>query len=153
MFLGGLWHGASWNFALWGVLHGILLLAERPLRGWLSPESATRWYGPLGAALTFLGFTLCFVPFRTPDMPAAWALTQSLVGADGGASQAVEHAAGAMGVLGVMLVVQWLGRDRKISESFERLHPLLRVALIAGAAASIPWFSTGETRAFIYFQF
>ena len=29
MFLGGLWHGASWNFALWGVLHGVYLAIER----------------------------------------------------------------------------------------------------------------------------
>lgn len=29
MFLGGLWHGASWNFALWGVLHGLYLAVER----------------------------------------------------------------------------------------------------------------------------
>ena len=29
MLLGGLWHGASWNFVLWGALHGVLLSAER----------------------------------------------------------------------------------------------------------------------------
>src|SRR5690606_5593996 len=29
MFLGGLWHGASWNFAIWGVLHGVYLSIER----------------------------------------------------------------------------------------------------------------------------
>jgi len=29
MFLGGLWHGASWNFAIWGVLHGVYLAIER----------------------------------------------------------------------------------------------------------------------------
>ena len=29
MFLGGLWHGASWNFAVWGILHGVYLAVER----------------------------------------------------------------------------------------------------------------------------
>ncbi|MFL2947248.1 MAG: MBOAT family O-acyltransferase [Candidatus Poseidoniales archaeon] len=29
MLLGGLWHGASWNFVLWGAMHGVLLLAHR----------------------------------------------------------------------------------------------------------------------------
>ena len=33
MLLGGLWHGASWNFVLWGAVHGILLLAHRFLSG------------------------------------------------------------------------------------------------------------------------
>ncbi|MBT3441186.1 MAG: MBOAT family protein [Euryarchaeota archaeon] len=31
MILGGLWHGASWNFVLWGVIHGLLLLFHRAL--------------------------------------------------------------------------------------------------------------------------
>ena len=31
MLLGGLWHGASWNFVLWGLLHGLLLIAHRYL--------------------------------------------------------------------------------------------------------------------------
>jgi len=30
MFLGGLWHGAAWSFAIWGVWHGLALMAERP---------------------------------------------------------------------------------------------------------------------------
>ena len=29
MVLGGLWHGASWNFVLWGALHGVFLIGER----------------------------------------------------------------------------------------------------------------------------
>ena len=33
MVLGGLWHGASWNFVVWGGLHGIYLVVERGLRG------------------------------------------------------------------------------------------------------------------------
>ena len=33
MLLGGLWHGASWNFVIWGGYHGALLAVERALRG------------------------------------------------------------------------------------------------------------------------
>jgi len=33
MILGGLWHGASWNFVLWGLLHGLLLIAHRNISG------------------------------------------------------------------------------------------------------------------------
>jgi len=31
MLLGGLWHGASWNFVIWGGYHGALLSTERAL--------------------------------------------------------------------------------------------------------------------------
>ena len=32
MFIAGLWHGASWNFVLWGLFHGISLTAERGMK-------------------------------------------------------------------------------------------------------------------------
>jgi len=31
MFLGGLWHGASWNFVIWGILHGVYLAIHKIL--------------------------------------------------------------------------------------------------------------------------
>ncbi len=34
MFLGGLWHGASWNFAVWGMLHGIYLAVHKWIMSW-----------------------------------------------------------------------------------------------------------------------
>jgi alginate O-acetyltransferase complex protein AlgI len=67
MLLGGLWHGASWNFVLWGALHGTALATHRilsELRGGrpLLP-------GPLAVVVTFLFVLLCWVPFRSPDWP------------------------------------------------------------------------------------
>ena len=45
--LSGFWHGASWNFVLWGLYHGLLLVVTRMLgRALRLPE---RWPGPLGA--------------------------------------------------------------------------------------------------------
>ncbi len=68
MLLGGLWHGASWNFVLWGAGHGALLGFERAV-------GVDRLYGRLPAALrtgiAFLLASLLWVPFRTADLPAA----------------------------------------------------------------------------------
>jgi len=67
MLLGGLWHGASWNFVLWGGIHGLLLAIERRV-------GVERLYGRLpGAlrtALIFLVATLAWVPFRAADFAA-----------------------------------------------------------------------------------
>jgi D-alanyl-lipoteichoic acid acyltransferase DltB (MBOAT superfamily) len=52
MLLGGLWHGASWNFALWGLWHGLGLAVERRF-------GAARPRGPDGSALT-LQRSLCW---------------------------------------------------------------------------------------------
>jgi D-alanyl-lipoteichoic acid acyltransferase DltB (MBOAT superfamily) len=43
MLLGGLWHGAAWNFVLWGAFHGLLLIAYRPFLG---PLTASATGGP-----------------------------------------------------------------------------------------------------------
>ena len=52
--LSGFWHGASWNFVLWGLYHGLLLVITRTLGGALRlPE---RWPGPL--ALVQIALTL-----------------------------------------------------------------------------------------------
>ena len=67
MFLGGLWHGASWNFVLWGMLHGVALalhkgwmqLAGRP-KGWQS-RGLRRW---LGVVVTFHFVCFCWIFFR-----------------------------------------------------------------------------------------
>ena len=69
MLLGGLWHGASWNFVVWGAFHGLLLAAERA-RG---KEAA--WGGvPDGVrmASTFVLVLISWVFFRAVDLTTAW---------------------------------------------------------------------------------
>lgn len=68
MLLGGLWHGAAWNFVAWGALHGLLLAGER-LRGKSSlygalPEAAR-------IAVTFMIVLVTWVFFRAPDLGSA----------------------------------------------------------------------------------
>lgn len=65
MLLGGLWHGAAWNFAVWGALHGVLLASER-LRG-KSPLYAGL-PGPLRVAATFTIVLITWVFFRANDL-------------------------------------------------------------------------------------
>jgi D-alanyl-lipoteichoic acid acyltransferase DltB (MBOAT superfamily) len=68
MLLGGLWHGASWNFLIWGGYHGLLLSIERPFRG--SQTADLRWslfYIPK-ALLTFGLVTIGWVFFRAADL-------------------------------------------------------------------------------------
>ncbi len=68
MLLGGLWHGAAWNFVVWGGLHGAWLAAERA-------AGKRSLYGGLPrvarVALTFGGVLVTWVFFRAPDLPAA----------------------------------------------------------------------------------
>jgi alginate O-acetyltransferase complex protein AlgI len=57
MLLGGVWHGASWNFAIWGAYHGALLSLERAM-------PVSRLWRPLGVLLTFVLVCVGWVFFR-----------------------------------------------------------------------------------------
>ena len=65
MLLGGLWHGASWNFVLWGGLHGSALAGHRLLRERLGDRF--RVPRPIAVVGTFFFVMLAWVPFRSPD--------------------------------------------------------------------------------------
>ena len=68
MLLGGLWHGAKWNFLAWGAFHGLLLIYER----WRGKTSLySRLPRALRVALTFVLVLFSWVLFRADDLPAA----------------------------------------------------------------------------------
>jgi alginate O-acetyltransferase complex protein AlgI len=69
MLLGGLWHGASWNFVVWGGIHGGWLAFERSL-GKNNIYSKLPKFARIG--LTFLIVLLSWVFFRTADLPTAF---------------------------------------------------------------------------------
>jgi alginate O-acetyltransferase complex protein AlgI len=68
MLLGGLWHGASWNFVIWGGVHGSFLAFER-----MQGKTAPYWKLPAPArvAITFVVVLITWVFFRAADLPAA----------------------------------------------------------------------------------
>jgi D-alanyl-lipoteichoic acid acyltransferase DltB (MBOAT superfamily) len=79
MLLGGLWHGAGWNFAVWGGLHGLLLMAERMLSGRavVADERLRLGHAPR-VFLIFHIVCLIWVPFRAPTLAAAVAIWKAL---------------------------------------------------------------------------
>jgi alginate O-acetyltransferase complex protein AlgI len=88
MLLGGLWHGAAWQFVLWGGLHGLFLTAHHAYRSRFPALPA-----PLAQTLTLLAVVLAWVPFRAADLPAAWTMLRGLIGLNGGTlPQMVVHA-------------------------------------------------------------
>ncbi len=78
MLLGGLWHGPTWNFVIWGAWHGGLLALERA-------TGAPSWRVPavLAVTATFLAVLLGWVPFRAADLPATWEVLKGMVGVNG----------------------------------------------------------------------
>lgn len=76
MVLGGLWHGASWSFVVWGALHGIYLMINHGFRALLGETRRNRWdaspiYGGLSWALTLVAVVLAWVFFRAETLAGA----------------------------------------------------------------------------------
>jgi alginate O-acetyltransferase complex protein AlgI len=84
MTLGGLWHGASWTFVVWGILHGLQLVVHRRFRDFC--EARPRLDGlfksipgaVLRVAFTFLCVTLCWVFFRAQTFGGAATVLQHM---------------------------------------------------------------------------
>ena len=54
MLLGGLWHGASWNFVIWGGLHGVYLASHKLMLGNNKPSSAFNYTGTKSFIIYFI---------------------------------------------------------------------------------------------------
>jgi len=80
MLLGGLWHGASWNFVIWGAIHGAVLIFERTQGKDSIYRNLPR---PLKIAITFAIVCFAWVFFRAPDLPSALQYCGSMLGLNG----------------------------------------------------------------------
>src|SRR5581483_9403477 len=67
MLLGGLWHGAGWNFVIWGGLHGLFLLVNHAWRGSVA-RLGVRLPLAVASGLTFLCVAVAWVFFRSPTL-------------------------------------------------------------------------------------
>jgi alginate O-acetyltransferase complex protein AlgI len=120
MLLGGLWHGASWNFVIWGGLHGLYLLVNhgwRSLRGTGSAMGARLFLLCWGVTMMAVGFAWVF--FRSPTLAHAGAVLRAMTGQ-----------AGLVGEPGKTLLA--------LPDQFYDLDPLSKLLMLASAALAQP---------------
>ena len=168
--ISGLWHGASWNYVLWGLYHGTLVVVTRSIGTLLKlPE---KWPGPLAIVQILLTVSAAFVGwlfFRetNPDFLRRWLVLSPAE------STVLERQVGVYlfvlaGTWGVPLFVDdiWaLGRERgwrlvhRAESCWEGLGPTsFSRALLQAAAAGVMVSLILVLRSrvsldFIYFQF
>jgi D-alanyl-lipoteichoic acid acyltransferase DltB (MBOAT superfamily) len=146
MFLGGLWHGAAWNFVIWGVFHGVLLILERtlaPVPKQPRPIDWLRW--PVFFVLTLLGWLV----FRVDS----W---QALVGMSEGLWSLTAPERVPLALVGLctayVFIEQVVGEWSRRS-GWPEAHPKVRAA-IAGLLLPLCFLlRPAEAADFIYFQF
>ena len=164
----GMWHGPSWNFLVWGLFHGGLLVVERMGLGrWLERRSSV-----VGHVQTMLAVMVGWVFFRAETMGEALGILRAMAGF--GTGTGVEYhpsvyldplvvLAMAAGVIGSMPVGAWMvrARDRVVETDWVVLRLILRGtfdlvelgALGLLFLASSMFLAAGTHNPFIYFRF
>ncbi len=156
MTLGGLWHGASWRFVLWGIWHGIGLVVDKLLKPmtsrlpiWLSSYA--------GFFITFHFVVAGWILFRANDLQTAGIMAERIVTAF--QSHIIFKAIGA-NLLSYLLIfagflIHWLPASMKesIRGQFISAHWTAKVAIVVMAILLLLEFRTTEIVPFIYFRF
>lgn len=154
MLLGGLWHGASWTFVVWGGLHGLYLAVER-------------WSGRVPAVVavarripriflaggTFLLVCVTWVFFRADSFGRAAEVLTAMTGLTTGARllrgvSVLES----LGIMGMIFAIHWSMRNRTLSDVVLATPWWARSCALAAMGVATVLLS-GEDRAFVYFQF
>lgn len=76
--IGGMWHGASWMFVIWGALHGIAIVLHR-----IWKDLGFKMWGWLGWLITFNFVNIAWVFFRAKDLEGAGKVLGGMVGFGG----------------------------------------------------------------------
>jgi len=160
MLLGGLWHGASWNFVIWGGLHGLYLAGHKFLRRGqkVGMEKRPSGWGEWGRFLvgvlcTFHLVCLAWIFFRAETLAGAWDFLTGIF-TNGFVFDFAFRAPVVFFYLALVLLVDlgcwWRGRETPVTSS---CRPGFR-GLVYGAMLFIILF-IGEPNGepFIYFQF
>lgn len=154
MVIGGFWHGASWNFVIWGALHGLFLVAERAagVRSLLDRQTLNLKQSLPRIVCVFLAATFAWTVFRSRTMESFLQLMGSLttVGSPLILTKGMLLAAAVI-VLG--WAAQISGERIAWQKLFLRLPFFVQSAIYAVLALFVMIMSSAGEKPFIYFQF
>ncbi|HEX8296267.1 MAG TPA: MBOAT family O-acyltransferase [Chthoniobacteraceae bacterium] len=166
MLLGGLWHGASWTFVIWGGLHGIALVFHREWQrvsaGWgANFHRVMRW---IAVPLTFYWILITWVFFRAQNVfdektkvlkESGFEVAREVLDAivlfqtDGKRTFAPE----CLWVFVALALIHYANSRRWLSVWWQRIPGWLFSALLGAGSATALFFVPARYKAFIYFQF
>src|SRR6266849_5826390 len=152
MVLGGLWHGASFNFVIWGLLHGGALVVER-LLGVTGEEDGRRLPAAVSWFVTFHFVCLSWVFFRSPTLDGAQTYLGTLFSGEAVWSTTVTPLVACLLVAGAATQIipnDWFDR---LEIAYDRASLAVKVAVPSVVIFLVALAAPGGVPPFIYFQF
>lgn len=160
MLLGGLWHGASWNFIAWGGLHGVALALHKGLRTLLGRgkgDVSHGWRKVVAIILTFHFVCFCWIFFRNHTFEASWTMLTQIF-TDFHPQLFIQLVEGyapvfslmALGYLLHFLPDKWEERCR---QGVVKMPFAMQALLVAATVFLVMQIKSSDIQPFIYFQF
>jgi len=144
MFLGGLWHGAGWNYVLWGIYQGGLLIGYNLYSG-ISKKQLNK---PFAIALTFFTVVLGWVLFRCESLGLIGVFYKSMFFGNGIESSFSDLWMAGMLVLAGLAWCFWMPNVWQI-----KLKPTYLNSLTLALALYVCVLLFSKNSPFLYFQF
>lgn len=160
MLLGGLWHGANWNFILWGALHGVAQAVYKfysKLRGYGKNYHPTGLKRVFSVFVTFHFVAFCWIFFRNSTLENSWVMLEQMA-TNFNLALFPQLVDGYGAVLGLMLlgyVLHFLPDSwyMKCERGVIRLPLLLQALLVIAVIFLVIQVKSSDIQPFIYFQF
>lgn len=161
MLLGGLWHGASFKFIVWGGMHGVALALDKGkmelLKKWgiNTPKHIVYKFG--GWILTFHLVAFCWIFFRASDFDTAIAVLHQIISNFKGElfMQLLTGYQGVFLLMAIGYVIHFIPVkfEDKIKEAITISPVFVKAALLALMIYLVYQTRSAEVQPFIYFQF
>ncbi len=154
----GLWHGAGWNYVLWGFLTGVLLVVHAAFKPWCEqrPRLNAALAGIPGTvfrvALTFTCFCVTLTVFRNASLAAAGTMLGRMALPAAGGGLPLESV-GLWLTFVAVAAGHILGQGQRGRWLLERLPAPVRGLGLGAALTLALLLAPGSSKAFIYFQF
>lgn len=161
MFLGGLWHGASWNFVVWGLLHGVALVFHKLWMEKVSKrkrgEQPTGIRRFLGVVVTFHFVCFCWIFFRNVSFENSVTMITQITTAFHSQilGQLLEGYSLVFTLIGIGFVLHFVPKkwEHWACQGVIRLPFIGKVLLLLALIYLIIQVKSADIQPFIYFQF
>lgn len=154
MILGGLWHGASWTFVLWGTLNGFYLAVEK-LTNFHVAITKNLILRVIGCIITFHCICLTWVYFRANTFKTANTIVWKIVNFQPARPEVQDLNVFLTSVIGLtlLLLMDFFIFRRFTFNEFGKTNKWLLAPFLAFLILIITLFGVADGGAFIYFQF